>query len=427
MSAELQFDALPPAKMAAKMEDVGVAKSKLNFWSMFALAILAGAFIGTGAIFATTVGAGSMTINAADGAKAFSTGLPFGVVRLLSGLVFCLGLIAVVVAGAELFTGNTLIVMAFASRKVSVTGLLRNWGVVYLGNLVGSMATALVIAVSKQYTFGGGAVGFNALTIANAKCSLDFWQAVALGIMCNSLVCLAVWLCASARSTTDKILAIIFPISAFVAAGFEHSIANMYFIPIGLFIKAWAPESFWTAIGKTAADFQNLTWYGFFIKNLLPVTIGNIIGGSGFVGLVYWFIYLRPQRKVEVKAGAKARILVVDDDPDFVSIVRTILAQDGYEVDTASNGELGWQAMKRQLPNLALIDVMMNTPLEGVELVRRMAQDPILRTVPVIMISSIGSSEYSSALPDTMHIPIDIWINKPVEPKQLLATVRRFV
>ena len=132
-----------------------------------------------------------------------------------------------------------------------------------------------------------------ALNIANAKCSLDFLQAVALGILCNSLVCLAVWLCFSARTTTDKILCIIFPITAFVAAGFEHSVANMYFIPLGLLIKLGAPASFWEAIGKTAADYPSLTWGNFLFANLLPVTIGNVIGGSLMVGLVYWFIYIR--------------------------------------------------------------------------------------------------------------------------------------
>jgi len=149
--------------------------------------------------------------------------------------------------------------------------------------------------LSKQYTFPGGkgAIGLNVLNIADTKCGLTFIQAIALGILCNALVCLAVWLCYSARTTTDKILAIIPPISAFVAAGFEHSIANMYFIPIGLFVKYSGDTKFFEAIGKTAEAFKNLTWSNFFVKNLLPVTIGNIIGGAIMVGLVYWFIYLR--------------------------------------------------------------------------------------------------------------------------------------
>ncbi len=428
MSADFQIDAFPPAKMASRMEDVGVNKSKLNVWSMFALGILAGAFIGCGAIFATTVGAGGIAIKAgAD--TAFTTGLPYGVVRLLSGLVFCLGLIAVVVAGAELFTGNTLIVMAFASKKVSWQALLRNWVVVYAGNLVGSVLTALVMLASKQFTFGGGAVGVSAVTIANAKVSLDFVQAIALGIMCNALVCLAVWLCSSARSTTDKILAIIFPITAFVAAGFEHSIANMYFIPIGLFIKDLAPDfaPVLANAGLTPDKLVNLTWYGFFVKNLLPVTIGNIIGGSGFVGLAYWFVYLRPQRVAVVPAGQPKRLLVVDDDPDFVEVTRSILTKEGYKVATASHGEQALSMMKAEKPDLVLMDVMMKTPLEGVAVSQKMFADPALKGIPIIMISSIDCSDKAGLLPDNVHIPIDAWIDKPVQPDNLVRTVKRFI
>jgi formate/nitrite transporter len=234
-----------------------------------------------GAVFSTTVTTGA------------AGQMPYGTARLVAGLAFCLGLILVVVAGAELFTGNNLIVMAWADRLLSLRAVLRNWSLVYTGNFIGSIATAVMMLFTLQYTFGGGAVGLNALNIANAKCSLGFVQAIALGVMCNALVCLAVWLCFSARTTTDKILSIIFPITAFVAAGFEHSIANMYFIPIGLLIKATAAPEFWSAIGKTAADYGNLTWANFFIANLLPVTIGNIIGGAVMVGLVYWFIYIR--------------------------------------------------------------------------------------------------------------------------------------
>lgn len=276
------LDALLPADMAKKAENIGVTKANLGPLRMFALAVLAGAFIAMGAVFMTTV-----TTGAADF-------LSYGVTRLLGGLVFCLGLVLVVVAGAELFTGNNLIVMAWAGRKVSTAKLLRNWVIVYLGNFVGSIVTAYGLFLSGQYLFNKGALGLNALNIATAKVSYDFIPALMLGIFCNALVCLAVWLCMGARTTTDKIAAIIFPITAFVAAGFEHSIANMYFIPVGLFIKNGAPAEFWTNIGKTAADYSGLTWGNFFVANLLPVTIGNIIGGALMVGLVYWFIYLRP-------------------------------------------------------------------------------------------------------------------------------------
>ncbi len=289
------FDAILPAGMAAKAEDLGVKKANLNLLNMFILAILAGAFIAMGAIFATTVSAGSIAIKDAAGAAAGSQTLPYGITRLLTGLVFTLGLILVVVGGSELFTGNNLIMMAFASGKVSLGGLLRNWGIVYLGNFVGSIATAYVVFLSKQYSFGSGSIGLAVLNTGEAKTSFTFIQAIALGVMCNALVCMAVWLCYSARTTTDKILAIIPPIACFVAAGFEHSIANMYFIPIALFVKGFGDPAFFTAIGKTAADFPHLTWGNFFLANLLPVTIGNIIGGAVMVGLVYWFIYLRKQ------------------------------------------------------------------------------------------------------------------------------------
>jgi formate transporter FocA len=276
------LDALLPADMAKKAENIGVTKANLGPLRMFALAVLAGAFIAMGGVFMTTVTAGASGV------------LTYGITRLLGGLAFCIGLILVVVAGAELFTGNNLIIMAWAGRKVSTSRLLRNWVIVYLGNFVGSILTAYGLFLSGQYMFGKGVIGLNALTIANAKVGYDFVPVLVLGVFCNALVCLAVWLCMGARSTVDKITAIIFPITAFVAAGFEHSIANMYFIPVALFIKAGAPQEFWTTIGQTPADFSNLTWGNFFVANLLPVTIGNIIGGTLMVGLVYWFIYLRP-------------------------------------------------------------------------------------------------------------------------------------
>jgi len=275
--SEIRIDALLPAEMAKRAEYIGVSKAEAPLLKVFFLAILAGAFIGLGAIFATTVATGTTDV------------LPFGVSKLLVGLVFCLGLVIVIVGGAELFTGNNLIVMAWAGRKITTRALLRNWVIVYIGNFVGSIATAILLFFSKQYLTGSGLVGKTALSIANSKVSLDFSQAVALGILCNALVCLAVWLTFSARSTIDKISAIMFPITAFVAAGFEHSIANMYFISIGLFIKKFDP-AFTTNTGLTL---ENLTWGNFFLRNLLPVTIGNIVGGTLFVAVIYWLIFLR--------------------------------------------------------------------------------------------------------------------------------------
>ena len=274
--SEIRIDALLPAEMATRAAYIGVRKSEAPALTTFTLAILAGAFIALGAVFATNTAAG-----AGD--------LPFGVGKLLTGLVFCLGLILVVVGGAELFTGNNLIVMAWASGKVSGGALLRNWVIVYIGNFVGALATALLVFWSRQYTFGAGAVGETALKIATTKSSLDFFQALALGVLCNALVCMAVWLTFSARSTIDKIAAIIFPITAFVAAGFEHSIANMYFIPFGLLIK-WFDPAF---VVEKGLDLTNLTWSNFLINNLLPVTIGNIVGGAVLVAAIYWSVFLR--------------------------------------------------------------------------------------------------------------------------------------
>jgi formate/nitrite transporter len=293
--SEIRIDALLPAEMATRAEYLGVRKAEMPAFTMFMLAMLAGAFISLGAIFTTTVAAGGMAFVAADGSVAFTTALPYGVTRLLAGLVFSLGLILVVVGGAELFTGNNLIVMAWASGKVTGRALLRNWVIVYLGNFVASIATAGLMFFTKQYTFGSDSVGINALKIAVAKCELGFVQAVALGILCNALVCLAVWLTYSARTTMDKILAIVFPITAFVAAGFEHSVANMYFIPYALFIKGFDPE-FIAKVGEKVPHLESLTWKAFFINNLLPVTIGNIIGGALLVAAVYWVIFLREKK-----------------------------------------------------------------------------------------------------------------------------------
>ncbi|MGA8001415.1 MAG: formate/nitrite family transporter [Pseudolabrys sp.] len=272
-----------PATMALRAEESGVKRASTDPTTLLVLGVLAGAFISFGAIFATTVSAGT-------------SALPYGVVRLLTGLVFSVGLILVIIGGAELFTGNNIIVMAWASGKVKTRALLLNWILTFVGNFAGAILTAALMFYTTQYTFGGGAVGLAALSTANAKASLDFIPALTLGIMCNALVCLAVWMCFSARTAVDRILTIVPPIAAFVAAGFEHCIANIYFIPMGLFIKAGAPDSFWTAIGKTAADYPELTWRNFLVGNLVPVTLGNIIGGSIMVTAVYWFVFLRNRK-----------------------------------------------------------------------------------------------------------------------------------
>lgn len=293
--SEIRIDSLLPAEMATRAEYLGVRKAEMPVFSMLMLSVLAGAFISLGAIFATTVAAGGMSVISADGAVAFTTGLPYGVTRLLVGLAFSLGLILVVVGGAELFTGNTLIVMAWASGKVTGRALLRNWVIVYTGNFISSIATAGLMFFSKQYTFGSNSVGIAALKIAVGKSDFGFLQAVALGILANALVCLAVWLSYSARTTIDKIVSIVFPITAFVAAGFEHSIANMYFIPYALLVKNFDPE-FIVTVSDKVPNLEVLTWKAFFINNLIPVTIGNIIGGAVLVAAIYWIIFLRVKK-----------------------------------------------------------------------------------------------------------------------------------
>ena len=290
MSNQIVIDAFPPPEMAERMESVGVKKANLDFWSMFSLAVLAGFFIGLGAEFCTLV--------------ITDSGLGFGLNKLVGGLVFCLGLVLVVIAGAELFTGNNLIVVAWVGGKLTLGQVMRNWVIVYLGNLVGALGTAMLVYLTGQWTFADHHVGATALSIATAKVNLSFTEGVARGILCNALVCLAVWLCLSGRSVVDKILAIVFPIAAFVASGFEHSIANMYFIPMGLLLKG-EPQVV-AAAGKIASDLANLNMQGF-LWNLVSVTTGNVFGGGFMVAAVYWFAYLRP-RKTEAQGTAK-RIL----------------------------------------------------------------------------------------------------------------------
>jgi formate transporter len=262
------LDAYAPAQIALRVREVGVTKATMPVLTMFVLAILAGAFIALGALF--------FTITMTTG----TTGQPpaFGLMRLAGGITFSLGLILVVVGGAELFTGNNMIAMAWASGRVTTQQVMRNWGWVYLGNLIGAVGTAVLVWLAGVHTMSDGAVGETMVQIARSKIALDPVSALARGILCNVLVCLAVWLCMGARSVTDKILATVFPITAFVACGFEHSVANMYFLPIGVALAAGtsAPLSVTDAV-----------------SNLALVTIGNVLGGTVLVALVYWSVYLR--------------------------------------------------------------------------------------------------------------------------------------
>lgn len=276
-----QIDPLMPQDMAVLAESVGVQKAGRDTITLFALAVLAGAFIAFGAIFMT------VTITTGSG-----DALPFGVTRLLGGTVFALGLILVVIGGAELFTGDNLMVMAWAGRRVSTRRLLYVWAVVFAGNMAGAVGTAALVFLAGHHGLGGGAVGVTLLRIAAAKSSLPPVEGFFLGVLCNVLVCLAVWMTFSARSVVGKVVVIVPPIAAFVAAGFEHSIANLYFLPLGHAIQALAGTDFWQAAGTTAEAFKGLTWGGS-VTNIVSVTAGNIVGGGGLVGAVYWFVYLR--------------------------------------------------------------------------------------------------------------------------------------
>lgn len=254
------FDCYAPREIAERVESLGVVKASLPLVSIIALGVLAGGFIGLGALFATIV--------------LSDVNLSFGIARVLAGVVFSLGLVLVIVAGAELFTGNNLLVMACVSGRIPLSRLLANFAIVYVANFVGAAGLAAIVALSGHAELGSGAVGRAAVSIAVAKAELPFGEAFFRGLLCNLLVCLAIWLAMAGRTVTDKILAIIFPVSAFVAAGFEHSVANMYFIPLGMFLHADIPIA------------------GLF-HNLLPVTLGNLAGGAGMVGLVYHTIYRR--------------------------------------------------------------------------------------------------------------------------------------
>lgn len=273
-------DAYKPKEIAQRIDQACISKSLSDPLRVFILAVLAGAFIAFGAAFYTLVTYDSSGINP-------------GVLRLIGGLVFSLGLILVIVAGAELFTGNNLLVMAYVDKKITLRQLAKSWSIVFFGNFVGALGLVVLMYLSGLWAASNGVVGEKVLLIAHAKVNLSVTEAVTRGILCNVLVCLAVWLCFAGHTVVDKILAIVFPVSAFVALGFEHSVANMYFIPAGLLAQHQPGVLSAVAATNPDIDLSNLTLYGFLVKNLLPVTLGNIIGGSVFVGLVYWFVYLR--------------------------------------------------------------------------------------------------------------------------------------
>ena len=276
----LETGARSPYAMAELGEQIAIGKAQKALSTTFLLAIMAGMMISLAGVFYTTVSAG-----AGD--------MPYGIAKFVGGLSFSMGLMAVVLCGADLFTSSTLLAIPAVSRKITIRSMLRNWVVVYFGNLVGSLLMVAMIVYTDQWRGGHGEVGSAALYIANGKLGYSYGQALVLGILCNLMVCLAIWMSYSARAASGKMLAMVLPVAMFIAAGFEHSIANMYLLPVGLAIKSLAAPEFWSEIGKTAASFPNISLSNIIWQNLLPVTIGNIIGGAVLIGIFNWHIFLK--------------------------------------------------------------------------------------------------------------------------------------
>ncbi|MCP4652710.1 MAG: formate/nitrite transporter family protein [Candidatus Omnitrophica bacterium] len=276
MAEVTNFGCNPPAGIAKALSEViGVKKANGSIFNLTILGIFAGVYIGFGAALATLV--------SSDLARYVGVGLT----KVITGGVFSVGLMLVILAGAELFTGNNLMLMSVLDKKVALNKVLGKWALVYIANLIGSVLLAYMMYKSDLWKGGGFLTGIQALKIANAKVNLTFGAAFFRAIACNWLVCLAVWLALSARTTVGRIFAIFFPIMTFVALGFEHCIANMYFIPMGLFLKGTE------AAAAAGLNLTNLNLGGFLVTNLIPVTIGNIIGGAFFVGTLYWSVYLK--------------------------------------------------------------------------------------------------------------------------------------
>ncbi|MBI2471414.1 MAG: formate/nitrite transporter family protein [Planctomycetes bacterium] len=274
-------DAYLPPQIAFRIDSVALVKARLSLSQTFMLSILAGVYLALGAQFATLVISDST--------------LHLGLTSLIEGIVYSLGFILAVIGGAEVFTGNCLIIIGYVSKRITTRELLNNWTISYTGNFIGSLTMVCWLYKTHQWEFFHHMVGAKALLIAHKKVNLSFMAAFARGVLCNALICLAVWLCFSGRSVADKIISIIFPIGGFVASGFEQCVSNMYFIPIGIVLrKNKAVVAAAEKMTEKTLDLSQLTWKGFFIHNLIPVTLGNIVGGVILVGIIFWFVYLRP-------------------------------------------------------------------------------------------------------------------------------------
>ena len=278
----MQSNFLSPAEVAELVVGVGQRKAEMSVTNQLILSVMAGAFIAFGA-------AGScVAVHTVESA---------GVAKALAGALFAAGLIMVVVAGGELFTGNSLMLMALAEGRISPWQLLRSWLVVYAGNFAGALLTAGLVCLSGQWGMSGGLLGASVIKTAVGKTALSFQNAFFLGVLCNWLVCLAVWMSFAARDIAGKVLVIFFPIWLFVTSGFEHSVANMYYIPAGILAAADpALAERAASVGLSPEALANLNWGAMLQANLLPVTLGNVVGGGGLVALAYWFVYRRDKR-----------------------------------------------------------------------------------------------------------------------------------
>ncbi|CDL87389.1 formate transporter FocA [Xenorhabdus cabanillasii] len=283
MKTDNPFNLYPPAVMAQIADDSGVYKVNKQLAITYLSAIMAGVFISIAFVFYITATTGTFSI-------------PYGLAKLTGGICFSLGLMLVIIFGVDLFTSTVLTIVSKATGRITWSQMFKNWINVYIGNLIGTLFFVTLMWHSGQYAVANGFWGLNVLQVADHKMHHTFIEALCLGILANLMVCLAVWMSYAGRSLIDKLFALILPISMFVASGFEHSIANMFLIPFGIVIKEFAPAEFWEKVGTTPEQFPQLTVSNFITDNLLPVTIGNIIGGSILVGLTYWFIYLRGRR-----------------------------------------------------------------------------------------------------------------------------------
>lgn len=269
---------LTPAEMARAAEDAAFGKATSHQLKSFLLALTAGGYIALGFVFFVTSQVGAEQ-------------LPYGAAKVLGGFVFATGLALVVLTGAELFTSSTLTLTARASGRITTWQLVRNWVVVFIGNFIGALTIVALIYLGRTWEQADGGWGAVVLNVSLKKVQHDFLTAFVLGILCNLMVCLAIWAAYSGRTTVDKVVAVTMPIALFVATGFEHSVANMFMVPLGILIRDFAGGQYWTMSGLDSAAYGDLTWANFLVDNLLPVTLGNIVGGGVMIGVLYWTIF----------------------------------------------------------------------------------------------------------------------------------------